>query len=251
MLPIHAAGVYHEPSSAESVSAYMVSSYTPTLTSLANAQAAALTEFQPEGRLLMITQPETPGQPPLHCALEEQVVVMSHMSKTNALSTYFSGPDATVEKVLAQISSCSWVHLACHGTQNLVEPTKSAFCLHDGSLQLSALITRSIPHGQLAFLSACQTATGAPKLSEEAVHLAAGMLFAGFKSVIATMWSIRDEDAPIIAHEVYSVLCDGQELHSGRSALALHKAVNRLREEVGNTDDDALLAWVPFIHIGL
>lgn len=246
MLPIHAAGVH--PNSEEIVSAYMVSSYTPTLASLVTAQAAALSDFQ---GLLMITQPETPGQPSLHCALEEQVVVMGHMDKTNALSIYLSGSDATVEEVLTQISACSWVHLACHGTQDLVEPTKSAFCLHDGNLQLSALITRSIPHGQLAFLSACQTATGAPQLSEEAVHLAAGMLFAGFKSVIATMWSIRDEDALIIADGVYSDLCGDRELHSGRSALALHKAVNILREEVGSTDDDALLAWVPFIHIGL
>jgi CHAT domain-containing protein len=39
-----------------------------------------------------------------------------------------------------------------------------------------------------AFLSACETAKGDHDYADEAVHLAASMLFAGFKSVIATMW---------------------------------------------------------------
>ncbi|KAJ6487356.1 hypothetical protein DFH09DRAFT_841575, partial [Mycena vulgaris] len=41
-------------------------------------------------------------------------------------------------------------------------------------------------------LSACQTARGAKGLQEESVHLAAGMLLAGYRGVIATMWSIMD-----------------------------------------------------------
>ena len=47
----------------------------------------------------------------------------------------------------------------------------------------------------LAFLSACQKSTGDGRLSEEAVHLAAGMLAAGYRGVIATMWLIRDRYA--------------------------------------------------------
>ncbi|KAF8597919.1 hypothetical protein BDV93DRAFT_512982 [Ceratobasidium sp. AG-I] len=37
----------------------------------------------------------------------------------------------------------------------------------------------------------------------ECVHLAAGMLIAGYPSVIATMWSISDDDAPSVADKVY------------------------------------------------
>ncbi|KAH9834461.1 CHAT domain-containing protein [Rhodofomes roseus] len=248
MLPIHAAGLYDGHSPSDQVSSYMVSSYTPTLASLTASLHAEASEFK---GLLMIAQPQTPGQPPLYFAAEEQSVVMRHMDACHTLNHYLSGSAATIEAVLDGLSTCSWVHMACHGTQNLLEPTKSAFCLHDGSLELSALITKSIPHAELAILSACQTATGAANLSEEAVHLAAGMLFAGFKSVIATMWSIRDEDAPIIVEEVYSYLCKDNRPHGSKSALALHVAVNRLREEIGVMDDAALLAWVPFIHVGL
>ncbi|KAJ6529941.1 hypothetical protein DFH09DRAFT_934658, partial [Mycena vulgaris] len=50
-------------------------------------------------------------------------------------------------------------------------------------------------------LSACQTARGAKGLQEESVHLAAGMLLAGYRGVIATMWSIMDT-LPLIVFQV-------------------------------------------------
>ena len=43
----------------------------------------------------------------------------------------------------------------------------------------------------LAFLSACETAKGDSKTPDEAIHLAATLLFqlfAGFRGVVATMW---------------------------------------------------------------
>jgi hypothetical protein len=49
--------------------------------------------------------------------------------------------------------------------------------------------------GQFAFLSAFHAASGLKELPGEAMHLAAGLQFAGFPSVIATMWGISDEDA--------------------------------------------------------
>ena len=58
---------------------------------------------------------------------------------------------------------------------------------------------QSFTHTELAVVSACQTAKGDSELPEEAIHLAAGMMMASYGSVVATMWSIRDDDAPIIA----------------------------------------------------
>jgi CHAT domain-containing protein len=103
----------------------------------------------------------------------------------------------------------------------------------------------------LAFLSACETAMGDDILPEEAVHLAAGMLAIGYRSVIGTMWSIRDGDAPLVADEVYAQLARHDKAPEddarSRVAYALHKAVGRLREEVGETD---FLSWIPFVHFG-
>ena len=105
---------------------------------------------------------------------------------------------------------------------------------------------------EIAFLSACKTAVGDEKVPEESVHLAAGMLVVGFKGVIATMWSIGDADAPIVVQEYYKCLLGlrmaGKVKHGGTgAAYALHAAVNRLREMVGEKD---FVRWAPFVHFG-
>jgi CHAT domain-containing protein len=160
------------------------------------------------------------------------------------------GESAMVDRVLEGMEERSWVHLACHAVQHPSSPTKSALCLHDGELTLSKIITKSFRNADFAFLSACQTATGSENLPDEAVHLAAGMLAAGYRSVIATMWSIRDKDAPLIAGEVYPRLVSGPAPDSTMAAHALHHAVKRLRGELGETGSRAFLSWVPFIHVG-
>lgn len=70
----------------------------------------------------------------------------------------------------------------------------------------------------------------------------------GYRGVIATMWSISDEDAPLIAEKVYEHLLQGDKPDSRRAALAVHKATKHLREKVGIK---AFTRWLPYIHIGL
>jgi CHAT domain-containing protein len=41
-----------------------------------------------------------------------------------------------------------------------------------------------------AFMSGCETAKGDETHVDEVVHLAATMLFAGLKSLVATMWYV-------------------------------------------------------------
>lgn len=122
----------------------------------------------------------------------------------------------------------NWVHLACHPTQNKKDPAQSAFLLHDGNLSLANITQRSFKNKGLAFLSACQTATGDKQLPDEAVHLAAGMQMAGYPSVIGTMWSIRDEDVPEVARQVYAGLLKDGRMDASRAARALHEAVVKL-----------------------
>jgi CHAT domain-containing protein len=54
-------------------------------------------------------------------------------------------------------------------------------------LTLERIIQLNLPHADLAFLSACQTATGDKKLEEEAVHLAARH----FRAIWEVAWSPR------------------------------------------------------------
>lgn len=155
---------------------------------------------------------------------------------------------ATAGAVLDAMEHYSSVHLACHASQNIEQPIKSCFYLHDGGLTLEAIAKKSFKNKGLAFLSACQTASGDKKLPDEAIHLAAGMLVAGYPTVIATMWSINDNDAPLIADVVYGRLAKDGKLDDAKAARALHAAVGALRDRVG---EDEFVRWVPYVHIGI
>jgi CHAT domain-containing protein len=95
---------------------------------------------------------------------------------------------ATVTQVADSLRSAPFAHIACHGIQNASDALSSGFCLQDGDLTVSQLMKLNLKSAFLAFLSACETAKGDQKQPDQIVHLAATMLFVGFKSVIATMW---------------------------------------------------------------
>ncbi|KAI0319870.1 CHAT domain-containing protein [Amylostereum chailletii] len=242
-LPLHAAGVYDGPGGPK-IYDYVVSSYTPTLSALLGAGQHRRQVSKPS--VLAVSQPATPGQNPLPGTIAEIAAVKECVGDQGL---YLDREKATKDSVLEAMAKHSWIHLACHAEQRAGDPTKSAFILHDSRLELLDIMKKSFEHTELAVLSACQTATGDEKLAEEAVHLAAGMLMAGYPSVVATMWSIKDRDAPVVVEELYSQLMPKGGGEDGRRvAYALHDAVKRLRNEVG---EKAFDRWVPFIHIGI
>ncbi|KAG6371176.1 hypothetical protein JVT61DRAFT_9798 [Boletus reticuloceps] len=107
------------------------------------------------------------------------------------------------------------------------------------------MLSLSRPLGGLAFLSACQTATGDEDLTDEAVHIAAGMLFAGYGGVVGTMWSISDRIAPVVPRDVYEYLFrNGTRPDYREAARALHEAIGDLRDN----GEVSFNEWVPFIH---
>ncbi|KAF8601126.1 hypothetical protein BDV93DRAFT_446387 [Ceratobasidium sp. AG-I] len=238
-LPIHAAGDY---SSQDMIFDYVISSYTPTLSAL----------LPPSGvppafsGILAVGQTSTPNMDPLPGTAAELDRIEERFQ--GLPSTQLEGSKATPDAVLAGMEETSWVHFACHANQALGDPTKSAFYLHAGMLELAAITRKQLKNADLAFLSACQTASGDKELSDEAVHLAAGMLTAGFRTVIATMWSIGDNDAQLIADKVYEHLLEGGTPDARRAAVAVHKATECLRSKVGVKQ---IVKWAPYIHIGL
>ncbi|KAG8703851.1 hypothetical protein FRC11_010405 [Ceratobasidium sp. 423] len=241
-LPLHAAGDYEHPNSR--IFNYVISSYTPTLTALLTPTSHSLTS---DSQILAIGQANTPGHSALPGTTAELELVKAHIQE-KAKYSQLVDHQATTAAVLDSMEKHDWVHLACHAHQNVQDPTKSGFFLHDDTLDLAAINRRSFNNKGLAYLSACQTATGDERLPNEAVHLASGMLMAGYSSVIATMWSVRDQDAPFVADRVYGKLMKVGKLGNGEAGRALHNAVAELREEVG---ENAFEYWAPYIHIGL
>ena len=204
--------------------------------------------------LFMVSQPETPNMPRIPGTTTE-VRAIKQLLQNHALQVLcLEGEAATVEQGILNMETHSSIHFACHASQNTIEPLKSRFMLQDGALELSTIIKKDLVGADLAYLSACQTSTGNEKLSEEAVHLAAGMLAAGYRGVVATMWSISDKHGPQVAKDFYdSLIRYGAKsgklsvLSSDDAARALHYATQKLRQE----EPSSLLVWIPYVHFGL
>ncbi|KAF8522391.1 CHAT domain-containing protein [Gautieria morchelliformis] len=242
-LPIHAAGMYNagEP---QCVSDYVVSSYTPTITALLGDMPVS-----DPFKMMVVIEPNTPNQNELPYTIDELQRIESHVPEKDLIK--FNS--ANVKEVLLYLPTISIAHFACHGYQHPENPLESALMLYGGPLKVSKLTKQPTPNVRLAFLGACQTATGDKTLPDEAIHVASTLLFAGFQGVIATMWSICDEDGPKVADAFYkylyrkkpSTIADMFQPDTREAAQALHVAVDKLRSE-----GVSFKRWVPFIHMG-
>ena len=258
-LPLHAAGIYSPngrspPGSC--ISDFVISSYTPTVGSLLEKLRESANVQQPaSSKLLIISQPNTPGRSAIPATTKEMNCIWDAIDASHSNSLRLEGESASVSRVKLEMESHGSIHLACHATQDIENPLKSGFYLHDGRLELSEIMKQKFVVRELAFLSACQTSAGTEKLSEEAVHLAAGMLAAGYRGVVATMWSIKDRYGPVVAETFYKELMERGKalgklgLYSSGAAHALHHAIQGIRKTLGDTEQ-GLLTWVPYVYFG-
>ncbi|KAJ7810356.1 CHAT domain-containing protein [Mycena olivaceomarginata] len=238
-LPIHAAGLYGENQAFGSkLSDFLISSYTPLLTALIEGFRPQ-SESQEALQLLAVTQPSADGQYYIPGTQKEIECIQKH-ARGKVHFQWLDERMATIDNVQKGMKNSRWVHFACHGVQS-ASPTESALLLAGSSqLTLSNMIQLSLPNADLAFLSACQTATGSQQLQDESLDT---------EVFIGTMWSIMDNDAPQVASDVYAHILEASPPDSTRAAEALHLAVRKLREQPGA--EKSFLHWVPFIHFGV
>ncbi|KIJ30261.1 hypothetical protein M422DRAFT_80447, partial [Sphaerobolus stellatus SS14] len=248
-LPLHAAGLYHTGAPPSSkLSDFVISSYTPTISACLDRVSPLSSPPRPP-KLLVIAQPSSFGQQNLPGTVEEVKYIEQVIEGALTVKTLIR-ENATLENVISELKTSAWVHFACHGVQDHAHPTKSALLLAGNArLTLANIASLKITPGGLAFLSACQTAKGDEQLSDEAVHLSAGMLASGFGGVIATMWSVTDKFAPKVARDVYKHLKES-ELDITEAAHALQLAVEKSRKDMPTDNDASFVSWVPFIHMG-
>jgi CHAT domain-containing protein len=256
-LPIHAAGLYNLDNVKDfescCLSDYCVSSYTPTIGALLSSQGKS-TIPRRDVQLLLAAIPEPFASTMLPAALEEAILI-STIAPHKALIS--PTPDKVesvqnwacmAEEVIQLLPDATILHLACHGVQDASNPLDSGFIMRDKMMKVGDLIRLNLPNARLAFLSACETAQGDMERPDEALHLAATMLYAGFKSVIGTMWSMGDIDGPVVAETVYKELFagEGDTLDFDVVPHALDAAVQRLRAQGLEPS-----RWAPYIHIGM
>lgn len=186
-LPIHAAGIYDEHET-DCVADYVVSSYTPTLAALLDPPNNTATSF----KMTAVIVPNAPNCRPLPGTSAELATIVNRVP-SQWLTSLLSPTRLGVVKILHESSI---VHFACHGIQDSNNPLDSGLMLADGCLQVSQIMHKrdndnmdtNAKAMSLAFLSACETAKGDGSTPDEAMHLAATLLFAGFRGVVATMW---------------------------------------------------------------
>jgi CHAT domain-containing protein len=144
-------------------------------------------------KALLIAAPEVPGLESLPTTVEEVGQIFRLLPTDSVLAPEDEkrlnvqlGADLVM--VTARLPEATVVHLACHGLQDAADPLESGFCLSGGRLTIRALMSFELPEALFAFCSACETAKGDSQQPDQTVHLAAAMLFVGFRSLVATLW---------------------------------------------------------------
>ncbi|KAG1890193.1 CHAT domain-containing protein [Suillus subluteus] len=217
-LPLHAAGEYRRHG--QFLSQLHISSYTPSLTALIKARRhdrSPSVSFAAIGQNLPANASFT-----LDCVEPELELVQSLLPPP---------PTVSFTKI----------------TSNYKDPFNLALLMHDQPLSLLDMTQTDLSRHEFAFLSACETAAGDHDSPDEAIHLAAGLQFAGVKSVIGTLWKVNDSTVPRLVEAFYKNFCGDGTMNSKRAAQVLHQAVQLLA-----CDMDMLLDQrIVFIHIGI
>ncbi|MFI6992791.1 CHAT domain-containing protein [Nonomuraea wenchangensis] len=247
LLPLHAAGV--RGSESDAVLHRVVSSYVPTVRALRYARRP-LPPGDGRGGALVVAMPTTPGGPDLEHASAEASAVAGHLPHAVVLAPG-EPREPTRETVLSHLATSSIAHFACHGAIHPTDLSRSMLVLQDHAtdpLTVAALNAVRLEHAELAYLSACVTATGpSAHLADEAIHLATGFQLAGFRNVVGTLWEIQDEFAVDLADAFYRGLTTGAgTIDPARSAFALHHAVRERRARHPRTPS----LWAAHIHVG-
>ncbi|KAG2139847.1 CHAT domain-containing protein [Suillus bovinus] len=225
-----------------------ICSYTPTLAALVRSRQLMKKHIPPSFVAIGQGQPGA-GKGKALLAVDSELVLVHKLVPATANRTTISGDAATRAGALEALQQNNWVHLACHGKQDPKQPYHSHFVMRDEDLTLLDIMERNIPHAEFAFLSACHTAVGDEETPDEVIHLAAGLQFSGFKSVIGTLWQVDDAVAKHVVKAFYTSMFghvkNGGVMDCTKAAWALNRATHAVKKTV------PLEQRMVFIHIAL
>ncbi|KAG2071367.1 hypothetical protein BDR04DRAFT_1154526 [Suillus decipiens] len=225
-----------------------ICSYTPTLSALIRSRQMMKTRVTPSFVAIGQSEPGA-GQGEALLTIDSELEFVRKIVPATANPKTLSGDDATRAGALDALQHHTWVHLACHGKQDQKQPYYSCFAMKDEPVTLLDIMEQDIPHAEFAFLSACHTAVGDKETPDEVIHLAAGLQFSGFKSVIGTLWVVDDAVAKHVVEAFYENMVkdlkDGAMMDCTKAAWALNRARCSVKTKV------PLEQRMVFIHIGV
>ena len=149
------------------------------------------------------------------------------------------GSEATEQALNKYGPTSRFIHIASHGCFRQDSPMFSSIRLADSYLSLYDLYRTNLPVDLLT-LSGCVTGLDFVDEGDELICLTRGLLYAGARSLLLSLWDVDDRSTSELMLEFYRELTV-----QPRKADALRKAMLRLRERYRHP-----YYWAPFKLIG-
>lgn len=152
----------------------------------------------------------------------------------------FSGADANEKALRVHGPSSPLIHIAAHGFFREDHPMLSGVRMGDSYLTLYDIYSLKLS-GSHVTVSGCSSGLNAIASGDEVLGLSRGLLFAGARSLLLTLWDLNDKSTATFMQLFYSYRAE-----HGNAALALQNAMQELRKALPHP-----YYWAPFIFIGM
>ena len=149
------------------------------------------------------------------------------------------GDEATQDRLRGEGADARLIHIATHGFFRQDNPMFSAIQLGDSRLTLFDLYRLRLD-AQLVVLSGCGTGLNVVEGGDELIGLGRGLLYAGARSVMASLWDVNDESTATFMRSFYGSLLDSFD-----PARALREAMVSMRARHPHP-----FFWAPFVLVG-
>lgn len=207
--------------------------FTHTISYLPNASALQFLQSDAASRPAQILAVGNPAQmsfqpplgprvpaPPLPAAAAEAAYVAALFPQ----HTLLLDAQASEAAVRAEIGRYPLLHFATHGYLSEDAPLLSAILFADGdALSVYELLSLDL-HADLVVLSACRTALGQTTGGDDVLGLTRGLLAAGARAAIVSLWPVSDVSTSLLMGSFYRHLRAGAP-----PAAALQAAQTELR----------------------
>jgi CHAT domain-containing protein len=151
----------------------------------------------------------------------------------------FLGPKATAKILREKGARSRLIHIATHGSFRQDSPVFSGFRIGDTFLNLYDLCRLRLPAEQIT-LSGCSTGVNVVAAGDELIGLMRGLLSAGARSLLLTLWDVNDDSTAGFMKVFYNSLRQNPS-----RAMAWRQAMLEMREQHPHP-----YFWAPFVLVG-
>jgi CHAT domain-containing protein len=123
-----------------------------------------------------------------------------------------TGAKASIDEVRPRLRAHRQLHFATHGVLYDEAPLLSGIALADGYVLTVQELMGIRLDADFVAVSACRSGLGARTGGEEIVGLSRGLLAAGARAVIVSLWSVPDPSTAVLMVRFHQNMRDGMEI---------------------------------------